>query len=139
MTIRYQIVLGALIAFAGCASGPREEEVNKSAAKTLAKYERTGEKTTCLSITQISQIRPVTESTFLVKVRAGDYYVNDISGRCNGATRRATRIEYTTSLNQLCSNEIIRIVDNTTGFQVGGCGLGSFEKLKEKSPADEEG
>jgi len=139
MTIRYPIVLGAVLAFAGCASAPQEEEVNKSAAKTLAKYERTGEKTTCLSITQISQIRPVTESTFLVRVRAGDYYVNDVSGRCNGATQSFTRIEYTTSLNQLCSNEIIRIVDNTNGFQVGGCSLGSYEKLQKKPPADEEG
>lgn len=139
MTIRYRVVLSAVLAFTGCASAPQKEEVNQSAANTLAKYERTGETTTCLSITQISQIKPVTESTFLVRVRSGDYYVNDVSGRCNNATRSFTRIEYTTSLNQLCSNEIIRIVDNTNGFQVGGCGLGRFEKLKEKPPADEEG
>ena len=40
-------------------------------------------------------------------------------------------------------NQIIRIVDNTTGFTVGSCGLSSFEKLEEietpEEGADEDG
>ncbi len=139
MTLRYPIALSAVLALAGCASAPQAEEVNRAAANTLAQYERTGETTTCLSIVDITTIRPVTETTFLMRVRGGDYYVNDVSGRCNGATRSFSRIEYTTSLSQLCRNELIRIVDNTTGFQLGGCGLGAYEKLKKKPLADDEG
>lgn len=136
MTLRYRLLACAAITFAGCATAPAEQ-VNKAAAKTFAKYERTGEKTSCLSIAQISSIRPVTETTFLVRTNASDFYANDVSGRCNGATRNSSRIEYTTSLSQLCRNELIRVVDNTSGFELGGCGLGSFEKLKKKPPTED--
>lgn len=126
-------IAGALVA---CANAPKEE-VNENAAEKLAQFERTGEVTSCIGLRQISQITPVTESTFLVRVGAGDYYANDVSGRCNGATRNSTRLEYATTLSELCRNELIRVVDNATGVQVGGCGLGSFEKLQEKPPAED--
>lgn len=136
MIVRNAIFLGALIAAASCATAP-VEEINESAAATLAKYERTGEVVQCLNLRSISSIQPVTETTFLVRVGAGDYYVNDVSGRCNAAPRISTRLEYETTLSQLCRNELIRVVDNTTGAVLGGCGLGSFEKLEKKPTSDE--
>lgn len=124
-------------AIAACASAPNEE-VDRSAADQLAQFERTGDVTSCIGLRQISQITPVTESTFLVRVGTAEYYANDVSGRCNGATRNSTRLEYATTLSELCRNELIRVVDNTTGVQIGGCGLGSFEKLEKKTEANAE-
>jgi hypothetical protein len=136
MAKRNWLLFGIAGALAACAGAPKEE-VDRSAAEKLAQFERTGETTACIGLRQISQITPVTESTFLVRVGAGDYYANDVSGRCNGATRNSTRLEYSTTLSELCRNELIRVIDNATGVQVGGCGLGSFEKLQEKPPADD--
>lgn len=133
---RKWVLLGMAVALANCANAPKEE-VDQRAADKLAQFERTGELTSCIGLRQISQITPVTESTFLVRVGAGDYYANDVSGRCNGATRNSTRLEYSTTLSELCRNELIKVVDNTTGVQIGGCGLGSFERLKEKPPAED--
>lgn len=137
MALRNGILFGLAIAFTGCATAP-SEEVDQAAANTLEKYERTGETTNCLNLASITSIRPVTEKTFLVQVGAGEYFVNDVAGRCNGATRNSTRLEYTTSLSQLCRNELIKVVDNSTGVQVGGCGLGSYEKLEKKPEAGAE-
>lgn len=141
MNTRIRLLAGAFagvaIAAAGCATTP-VERVDEGAAKLLAQYDRTGEVTSCLGIREISSIRPVTEKTFLVRVGANQYYVNDISGRCSGATMSGNRLQYSTSLSQLCRNEIIHVVDNANGFNVGSCGLGSFEKLKKKPDAEPE-
>ncbi|MFZ5619356.1 MAG: DUF6491 family protein [Pseudomonadota bacterium] len=131
---RKTILIGALSAL-GCAT-TGAEPVNDEAAAKLAEYNRTGEKTNCLNTTYIDQITAVDEKTLLIRARVSDYYVVDLSGRCNGATRISNRFEYTTSTGQLCRNEIIRIVDNTSGFTVGSCGMGEFEKLAKKPPAE---
>ncbi|MEZ5921603.1 MAG: DUF6491 family protein [Parvularculaceae bacterium] len=125
----------AFILATGCAT-TAASPVNKSAAATLAKYEPTGETTSCLSIPSISQMTAVDERTLLVRVGVSTYYVNKLSGRCSGATRVNNRLQYTTSLSQLCRNDILKVVDNSTGIFSGSCGVGSFEKLTLK-PADD--
>lgn len=127
----------AAAGIAGCASVERAE-ISPEAEERLADFERTGEMRTCLNLRAISQIDPLDERHFLVRVGLNDYYLNEISGRCSGAGRFNNRIQYTTSISQLCRNEIITIVDNTTGFTVGSCGLGSFERLIEKRDEEEE-
>ena len=122
----------------GCATAA-SERVNKAAAEKLDSFERTGEVVSCIRLARGNSITPVTESTFLIRVGVNNYYVNEVSGRCRGATRSSTRLQYTTSLSQLCRNEIIRVVDNSAGFQTGACGLGSFEKLAKKAPPNDEG
>ena len=124
--------LVALVWAAGCAT-TNAEPVNKGAAETLDQYERTGEVQSCLNLRQISSINAVDENTLLIKSGVNDYYVNDVKGRCHGATRNSTRFQYTTSLNQLCRNDILKIVDNGGDFIVGSCGVGSFEKLEKNA------
>lgn len=132
-----QILLAAVIAVAGCAT-ERQEPVDEAAAELFAQFDRTGEEVNCLSVTRITSIKPVSEELFLVQTGVNDYYLNEVSGRCNGATRPSTRLQYSTSTGQVCRNEIIRVVDNTAGFQVGGCGFGVFEKLNKKPYAEEQ-
>ncbi len=130
--VRISILIGLLSA-GGCATSAAEP-VNESAAATLAEYDRTGEVTSCLNVRSISSITAVDEKTLLIRVGVSDYYVSDLSSRCNGATSAFNRFEYETSTAQLCRNQIIRIIDNGTGFFAGACGMGSFEKLEKKPP-----
>lgn len=128
-----RIFLSAAL-LAGCATAT-SEPVNESAAARLASLKRTGVKQTCLSIPLMNEITAVDEKTLLIRSGADNWYVSDLATRCRGVVSRGNRIEYTTSLPQLCRNDILRIVDNTNGFLVGSCGMGSFERLAEK-PAE---
>jgi len=130
------LALATAGALAACASVERPE-ITPEAEARLDDFERTGEMRNCLSLTAIDRIEPLDERHFLVRVGLNDYYLNEIPGRCSGAGRFNNRIQYVTSLAQLCRNEIITIVDNATGFIAGSCGLGAFERLVEK-PEDEE-
>jgi hypothetical protein len=124
------------LAAAGCATGPASEPVNEGAAARLAGLERTGDKDTCLNVTLINEITAVDEKTLLIRSGANNWYVSDLRSRCKGVVSRGNRIEYATSLPQLCRNDILRIVDNANGFLTGSCGMGSFERLKPKAPAE---
>ena len=73
-----------------------------------------------------------------MRVGSSRYYLNEIPGRCTGAGRFNNRLQYTTSINQLCRNEIINVIDNATGAVMGACGLGSFERLEKKVEEEEE-
>jgi hypothetical protein len=127
------IIPAAIAASAGCATAPKDE-LSPEAAAELAKFERTGEMQSCVSIANLNQIKPLSDKLFLVRVGVNDYYLNEVSGRCSGASSSFSHLQYTTSLTQLCRNEIIHVVDTSTGMHLGACGLGSFEKLKQKPP-----
>lgn len=130
--MRFMIL--AALAAAGCATAAGEP-VNEVAAARLANLQRTGDKQTCLNLTLINEITAVDEKTLLIRSGANNWYVSDLARRCNGVVSRGNRIEYTTSLSQLCRNDILRIVDNTNGFLTGSCGMGSFERLEPKPAA----
>ncbi|MCB2096586.1 MAG: DUF6491 family protein [Parvularculaceae bacterium] len=132
-----KMLLGGLVWAAGCAT-TYAEPVNERAAAILDAHERTGEVVNCLNLRQVSSIVAIDEETLLIKSGVNDYYVNELSGRCNGATRNSTRFEYATSIGQLCRNDILKVVDNSGGFLTGSCGVGSFERLATKEPAEEE-
>jgi hypothetical protein len=121
-------MLGGAAALAG-------DEMSEKVAAKLAGFESTGETTSCLSITHIRTMDALDDWRFLVRASGGDYYLNETGSRCHGAARANNYIQYKMSGNQLCRNQIITIVDQTSGMTVGSCGLGSFEKL-EKAPAE---
>lgn len=118
------------LAVAGCATAAEPPEAAGKAAERLAGYERTGKSVSCLGLASIRSIDALDDWRLLVHARNGDVYLNETKGRCSGAARPNTRIEYATSLSQLCRNQIIRIVDNGTNMMNGSCGLGDFERLE---------
>ncbi len=128
------LMMAGLIVSAGCSTSPGEP-VNEGASARLAGLERTGDKDACLGLTRISEIVAVDEDTLLVRAGAGNWYVSELPRRCGGVVNRGNRIEYTTSLTQLCRGDILRIVDNAGGFLAGSCSMGSFERLIEKAEA----
>lgn len=126
-----------LVFVASCASADSGgSTLTAEAAEALSKYERTGETRSCMSTTQISAINPLDAHHFLVRVGVSKYYLNETSG-CRGAGRAFNRIQYEVSGGQLCRNQIVQVVDNSSGFIVGSCGLGEFEELIAIDPADE--
>ena len=127
-------LIGAVVLGACATAVP--ERVNESALRILEAHERTGDTDTCMNLRSISQITAVNERTLLVKSGVSDYYVSDLKSRCSGVTTGFHRIEYTTSLSQLCRGEILRIVDNSSGMMTGSCAMGSFERLEPRAPAE---
>jgi hypothetical protein len=121
-------LLGGAPALAG-------DEMSEKVAAKLAGFESTGKTTSCLSITHIRTMDALDDWRFLIRASGGDFYLNETGSRCSGAARAGNYVQYKMSGNQLCRNQIITIVDQTSGMTVGSCGLGSFEKL-EKAPAE---
>lgn len=130
----------AAMAIAACTTASSEEAaLSEDAAARLAEFDRTGERRSCLPLRRINQITAIDDRNFLVRVGTNDYYLNELRSRCNGAARSFNRIQYTTSTGSLCRNEIITVVDNSTGFTVGSCGLSDFEKLEQIEDGGESG
>lgn len=115
---------------AACAATGTSYERSDAVAAELAEFERTGEMTNCVPLRSMN-INALDERTFLIRVGNNEYYLNELSSSCSGADRNFNRLQYTTSLSSLCRGEIIRVVENTSGFTVGSCGLSDFERLEK--------
>lgn len=137
----------ALVVLLG-AHGPalsesEEVEMSEKAAKRLSEFTRTGELETCINTSRIRSITPLDSHNFLVRTGVNKFYLNQVSDGCHRAHRPFYRIQYTLSSGHLCRNEIIKVVDNSSGLTGGACGLGSFEKLEriadepEQEPEEE--
>lgn len=129
MTLRSMsacLVSGVMLLGAGSATA---QEPTERAAERLAEFERTGETRSCLGLQRIRSMNAIDDHHFLVEMRNGDMWLNVVPSRCSQASSNFTYIQYRTSGSQLCRNEIIHVVDNSTGARSGGCGLGDFERL----------
>ena len=121
-------LVNSLFIFAGVAVA---EQADSSA---LDRFERTGEKVNCVSM-RSTNITPIDETRLLFRVGTSDYYLNETRGRCNDIDSNFTRIDIRLFGPQLCSLEILQIVDQQTGTFLGSCSVGEFEKLKKKPDA----
>lgn len=130
MLVKFTAAFSAAALLAACATTGSSYEMSDEVAAKLAKFEKTGDVTDCLRLTSIDQIKPLDDRNFLIETGVNDYYLAELSNSCNGADRSFNRIQYKTSSSSLCRNEIITIVDNSTGFTVGSCGMSDFQKLE---------
>lgn len=130
MFVKVTAAFSAATLLAACATAGSSYEMSDEVAGKLAKFEKTGEVTDCLRLTSIDQIKPLDERNFLIEAGVNDYYLAELSSSCTGADRSFNRLQYKTSLSSLCRNEIITVVDNSTGFTVGSCGMSDFQKLE---------
>lgn len=117
---------GALV-LAGCAT--QQPISDEEIAEAIPDYARTGETQSCVSLTRLDHIRPVTDELWLFEMRNGDMYLNQVSRGCNQAASSFTYLQYETAGSQLCRNEIVRVVQQTTDINAGSCGLNDFERL----------
>ncbi|HEX7063287.1 MAG TPA: hypothetical protein VF200_15045 [Woeseiaceae bacterium] len=91
----------------------------------------------CVSIRGIDAIDIVDARNLVFRMRNGDVYRNRLPRQCPGLRRNGT-LMYRSSVGQLCSIDIITVLENRSfGFFPGAsCGLGMFEPIT-KDIADE--
>lgn len=123
-----------VLAFVAAAASVASAEKDKT--NMLDRFDRTGETVKCVDM-RSTDISAIDEDTLLFRVGAGDYYVNETKGTCNDADSAFSRFDITLFGTRICSGEIIKIVDRSSGIFQGACSLGDFEKLAKKPAPDE--
>jgi hypothetical protein len=123
-----KLILGlATVAIATTAGafGPAERR-----AKALAAYEPAGAAVNCINIRQIDSTKVLANNVIDFKMRGGKVYRNTLPYSCPSLMSE-DRFSYKTSLSQLCSVDIVRVLHNYGGgLQEGaGCGLGKFQPM----------
>jgi hypothetical protein len=122
------LLLGTAAVLGACAEKPPQ------AAQTMIPA---GDPVNCVQTNQIRQTRVIDDQTIDFVMRDGTIYRNTLPNRCPSlGFERA--FSYQTSINQLCSVNIIRVVQQGGGPQMGAaCGLGRFVPVKpaEAKPA----
>lgn len=94
-----------------------------------------GEPRTCVQINQIRSTQVIDDQTIDFRMQGGQILRNTLPNRCPGlGFERA--FSYRTSIAQLCNVDIITVVVQGAGPQIGAsCGLGVFQPVKP-APAD---
>jgi len=127
------VLTGAAVLFAaGAAMAGDLRMASSRGAEILGKYKPTGETLSCLPVRQIDSMKFVEDSVILVETHSGKVYFNQTSNDCNGA-RANTFIAYSTTGPTLCRNEIVRVIDNSSGAFMGSCAIGSFDRVEKKT------
>lgn len=95
-----------------------------------------GEPKSCVTTHQIRTTKIIDDSTIDFEMAGGKTYRNTLSHSCPGL-RRDDAFSYRTSTSQLCSVDIIRVIENYGGrLQEGaGCGLGKFQEVEKVTSA----
>lgn len=119
------IILTTLAAMTGGASG-------LSAKKEPTPVRAVGEPVNCVSLNRIRSTDVIDDSTIDFKMAGGKTYRNSLPYSCPGL-KFEDRFSYKTSISQLCSVDIIRVLNNYGGHlsEGAGCGLGKFQPVEK--------
>ncbi|MCJ9427939.1 DUF6491 family protein [Kordiimonas marina] len=106
----------------------------KRMADLMKKYELTGAVRSCIPIGHMRDSNVIDDQTIFFRTSAGTGYLNRLPNKCPrlGFERR---FMYKTSMSQLCSLDIITVLDSSAN-QWASCGLGKFEEMKRKDTKD---
>lgn len=144
-TLKALVIAGLMIGFAPQGMSDDETPKDETAKdekeqtaladfKALKRYAPTGEVKRCISLNRIQNTRVLDDQTILFKMRGRKHYVNRLSHACP-SLKREERFMYKTSIGQLCSIDIITVLDSF-GRSWASCGLGKFEEIKLKPKKD---
>ncbi len=119
------ILLTAAVAAASCA--PVDPETRADPALAGPPVKVLGEARSCIQRSQIRNSRVRSDQVIDFEMRGGKVYRSVLPNRCPRLGFEEA-FSYNTSINQLCSTEIIYVVEQIGGrIQRGaGCGLGRF-------------
>ena len=84
-----------------------------------------GKAQACIQQSWIDQTDVFDDGSILYHMKAGPDYLNTPSPRCAALRSSAGLISRTTT-GQLCSGDIVEVVDFASHFNYGSCGLGDF-------------
>ena len=110
---------------AGCAPMNRDSE---SRAAAIAAAQPVGDPVSCVSTPAIADTRVLDDQTIEFRMRNGDIYLNRLPSRCSGLGFNEG-FSYRTSISQLCSVDLIHVLDRGSGIAGPTCGLGHFQKI----------
>lgn len=103
------------------------------AGKKVAEPVRTvGEPKNCVTISQIRSTKVIDSRNIDFRMAGGKTYRNTLPQSCPGL-KFEDRFSYRTSLNQLCSVDIVRVLHDQGGqlYEGAGCGLGKFQMVEK--------
>jgi hypothetical protein len=120
----YRLVPLAIFAATAAVASCAPAEPPATTAGTEPSAEVAGE--SCVSIAAIRESRVIDDNAIDFHMRDGRIYRNTLPHRCPSLGFEQA-FTYSTSLTQLCSTDIIRVVQQGGGPQLGAsCGLGKF-------------
>ncbi len=89
-----------------------------------------GEPESCISLSRIRNTVVHSDQVIDFHMRNGDVYRNTLPRRC-ATLGFEEAFSYSTSLNQLCSTDIITVIRRGGGSMEGpSCGLGQFQQVE---------
>jgi hypothetical protein len=122
--MRAAILFLAPLLLAGCARQPPRN------AQAMVPA---GEPVNCVQISQIRSTQVIDDQTIDFRMRNGTLFRNTLPNRCP-ALGFERAFSYRTSINQLCNVDIITVVVQGGGPQIGAsCGLGTFVPVKPQA------
>lgn len=126
---RLATLLLSLCTAAGSATVLAEDSAAANPNLKLA----TGEPVRCLSLNRIDETVVLDANNVLFYTGRNEVYLNDLPHRCLGLSRNKP-IMYRTSLNQLCSVDVITVLESMGSSYMPGpsCGLGMFYPISKE-------
>ncbi|MBV1900139.1 MAG: hypothetical protein KUG56_00555 [Kordiimonadaceae bacterium] len=102
----------------------------KAMAKLEKKYQATGTAKKCVSLRFLRDSNVIDNQTIFFEGPGKKAYLNRLPRACSRLAAEK-RFSYRTSLSQLCSTDVITVLDSF-GRSWGRCGLGEFEVWQAK-------
>jgi hypothetical protein len=117
--------LAPLLLAAACAPVERDPDADPAAGAPAVRV--LGQPQTCINRPQIRQTMVRNDRVIDFEMRGGKVYRNILPQSCPGL-RLERAFTYNTTINQLCTPEIIYVLTNIAGVpqRGAGCGLGRF-------------
>lgn len=102
-----------------------------STKKEPAPVRAVGEPVSCVNLSQIRSTKVIDNSTIDFHMAGKKIYRNSLPQSCPGL-KFENRFSYRTSINQLCSVDIVRVLHDQGGqlIEGAGCGLGKFQQVE---------
>ncbi len=127
MTRIAPVAIVALSALTASACAPMDGETRADPALAGPAVTVVGEAENCLRTNQIRETHVRSDQVIDFEMQGGKTYRSVLPNRCGGLGFEEA-FSYRTSLNQLCKQEIIYVLEQTGGTvrQGAGCGLGEF-------------
>jgi hypothetical protein len=123
------IVTAALIAGGGVATAAKKDR------DTVPEATAVGKPISCLNLSNIRESKVRSDSVIDFKTNGNKWYRNELPNSCPSLGFEE-RFSYATSLNQLCSVDIITVLQSYGGNLGRGasCGLGEFQPVELTKP-----
>jgi hypothetical protein len=129
MMRRLSLLVVPFLAFALAQPASAQGRTERRAAEKASRIPD-GEPVDCILISQILQTRVLDDQTIDFVMRNGDVFRNTLPNRCPQLGFEEA-FGYQTSIPQLCSVDIITVVQTGGGPRRGAsCGLGRFQPTK---------